>query len=802
MTRTVSARRIALTFGTSALALMIAVGPSAAGSTPSQGGQIAQAGQAVAFNIPAQPLSAALTAFARQSGYQMSADQAALSGVQGQSVNGTMPPEEALNRLLAGTGLSYRMPDATSVLIERPAAGVMQLDPVTIQGQAAAGEPTAWSPVEGYVARRSATATKTDTPLAETPQAVSVITPQQMQDQGAQTIQDALRYTAGVRSETFGLDSRGDWSLVRGVSPVVHQDGTRQTFGFYSNARPDPFALERIEVVKGPSSVLYGQGSVGGIVSLQSKRPLDETRREVQVQYGSFDRKQVGVDLTGPVTEDKSVLYRVVAVGRDSDTQVNQVEDDRLLLMPSVTFRPTEGLDWTLLATWQRDRTGSTTQFLPHAGTVYAAPGGLPKIPTDVFMSEPGFDAYDTDQKSITSLLSYDVNDTWTVRQNMRYSNSEVSYQTIYPAFPPVMQANGDIDRVYWVANPELNYLTVDTHAQANFTTGPLSHVFLGGVDYQNARTTRTWAFGAAGILNLYNPSYGGFTPPSAAAFSSDPKNTVTQVGVYAQDQVTFDNWTAVFGLRHDRAENATEGQDTQKDTAWTKRLALMYSFDNGISPYVSYGESFEPIIGLNAFGQTYDPLKGEQFEVGVKYQPPGSNSIITAAAYDLREKNRQMPDPVNPRNQIQAGEAQVRGVELEGLVEVTPDWNVIATYSFTETEVLKGAVANQGKRIASVPEHMASLWTQHDVTLGGIDGFSVGGGVRFVGASWDGTDTIKTPGTTLFDAKLGYGEGPWEVSLNGTNLTDEVYYTTCLTRGDCFVGNRRTFMATVSHKF
>lgn len=794
-------RRVVLALGVSTLALLPVAGAHAVTSVE-PGQQEAQTGRSVAFDIPAQPLSAALTAFARQSGYQISADHAAVAGAQGQSVSGTMTPEEALNRLMAGTGLSYRKPDATSVLIERPAAGVIQLDPVTIEGQAAVGEPTAWSPVEGYVARRSASGTKTDAALAETPQAVSVITPKQMQDQGAQTIQDALRYTAGVRSETFGLDSRGDWSQVRGVSPVVHQDGTRQTFGFYSNARPDPFALERIEVVKGPSSVLYGQGSVGGIVALQSKRPLDETRREVQVQYGSFDRKQAGIDLTGPVTEDKSVLYRVVAVGRDSDTQVNHVEDNRVLFMPSLTFRPTEGLDWTVLATYQSDRTGSTTQFLPHVGTVFAAPGGLPKIPTDVFMSEPGFDEYNTDQKSITSLLSYDVNDTWTVRQNLRYSNSQVSYQTLYPAFPPTLLANGDINRVYWAAKPELNYLTVDTHAQANFTTGSLSHVFLGGVDYQNARTTRKWAFGAASILNLYNPVYGTFTPPAAAAYVDDPKNTVQQIGIYAQDQISFNNWTAVLGLRHDKAENETEGQATQKDTAWTKRLALMYAFDNGVSPYVSYGESFEPIIGLNAFGQTYKPLKGKQFEVGVKYQPPGSNSLITAAVYDLREQNRQMPDPANPLNQIQAGEAQVRGVELEGLVEVTPDWNIIATYSFTDSEVLKGAPANQGKRIASVAEHMASLWSQHDVTLGGIRGFSIGGGVRFVGESWDGTDTIKTPGTTLFDAKLGYGEGPWEVSLNGTNLSDKVYYTTCLTRGDCFVGNRRTFMATVSHKF
>lgn len=680
--------------------------------------------------------------------------------------------------------------------------GEILLRPVTVEGEGTAGEPTAWSPVEGYVARRSAAGTKTDTPIAETPQSISVVTPQQMRDQGAQTIQDALRYTAGVRSEAYGLDSRGDWSLVRGVEPVVFQDGTKQTFGYYASARPDPFTLERLEVVKGPASVLYGQGSMGGIVALQSKRPQEEARREVQVQYGSFDRKQAGVDLTGAVGEDKSVLYRIVAVGRDGDTQVDQVQDDRAVFMPSLTFRPTENLEWTVLATYQSDRTGSTAQFLPHRGTVFPAPGGLPRIPTDVFMSEPGFDEYNTDQRSVASMLSYDIDDTWTLNQNLRYSNSKVSYQTIYPAFPPTLLPTGVIDRVYWIAKPELTSFVADTNATANFATGALTHTVLGGVDYQTARTTRKWAFGAAGTLNLYNPVYGGFTPPPASALVDDPKNTVSQVGLYAQDQISWNDWHLTLGLRHDTAENDTAGTPVQTDRALTKRAALMYTFANGVAPYVSYSESFTPVVGLNAYGQAYEPLRGRQYEIGVKYQPPGTDTLVTAAVYDLREENRQMPDPANPLNQIQAGEAQVRGAELEAKVEVTATWDLIGTYSFTDSEVLEGAPANEGRRIASVPEHMASLWSQHDLTIAGIPGFRLGGGVRYVGPSWDGTDSIETPGSTLVDAMVGYADGPWTVSLNGTNLTDKVYYTTCLTRGDCFVGNRRTVMATVSRTF
>lgn len=694
--------------------------------------------------------------------------------------------------------LALMLLSACGAAVAQDAANPLTLPAVTVTDGATE---TATGPVQGYVARRSATATKTDTPLAETPQSISVITADRMRDQGVQTVQDALRYTAGVRGETYGLDSRGDWSTIRGTDPVIYLDGMQQTFGYYASSRPDPFALERIEVLKGPSSVLYGQGTVGGIVNLVSKRPLDTQQGEVQLQYGSFDRKQLAVDVTGPLDEDKTLLYRVVAIGRDSDTQVDKVGDDRYVLMPSLTWRPDSRVEWTVLANFQKDETGSTTQFLPHAGTVLPAPGGLSKIPIDVFMSEPGFDEYDTEQKSLTSLFSYKPDDTWTLRQNLRYSESEVSYQTIYPAFPPALQTNGDIDRVYWVAKPELKYWTVDHQAQADIASGRLRQTVLAGLDYQYAVTKRRWAYGSAGTLNLYNPVYGNFTPPGADDFYDDPDNTVRQTGIYVQDQLTWDErWIAVIGLRQDRAVNDTEGGETQKDTAVTKRLALMYKAANGVSPYLSYAESFQPEIGLDGYGKAFKPLRGKQYEVGVKYEPAGGRGQLSAAVYDLREKNRKSPDPTNPLNQLQTGEARVRGLELEAQLRLTPDWDLIGTYSYTDTEVLEGT--NEGKRLPSVPEQMASLWTQHRFSVAGINGFRGGFGIRYIGDSWDGTDSLTTPGYTLFDAMLGYDVGRWSFALNMNNIGDKTYYTTCLARGDCFVGTRRTVVGTASYRF
>lgn len=659
-------------------------------------------------------------------------------------------------------------------------------------------------PVEGYVAKRSVSATKTDTPIIETPQSISVITADRIRDQGSLTIQDSLRYVAGMRGEAYGFDSRGDFSLVRGVSPTIFLDGLQQSVGSYTNTRTDPFTLERIEVLKGPSSMLYGQSSVGGLLSLVSKRPQAEQKNELQLQYGSFDRKQIAFDSTGPLDDDGTLLYRVVAIQRDSQTQVDHTKDNRLLFMPSFTWRPNEQFEWTLMANVQKDDGGTTSSFLPHRGTVLSAPYG--EIGSERFVSEPGFDEYDTEQKALTSQMTWRVDDTWTLRQNLRWQKSKVSYQTMYGwdlLRGPVLNAdNRTVNRVWSISKPEVTIWSADHQAESRFDTGPLQHTALVGVDYRHAVTDSRTARGTATPLDLYDPVYGTFDP-SGITLSDVPQQRVAQQGLYVQDQIRLDKWLATLGLRKDWADTRVEQGTRQKDDAVTGRVGLTYLFDNGVAPYLSYSESFTPIIGLDTVTQqSYKPLEGEQWELGVKYQPVGSNTLLTAAVFDLREKNRQMPNPANPLSTIQAGEARVKGLELEGLVEMNRSWDLIGTYTYLDSEVVKGPVAQQGKRIASVPEHMASLWSQHRFSIAGIPGFSAGAGVRYVGASWDGTDSLKTPSTTLFDAMLGYAYQDWSLTLNATNLEDETYYTTCLSRGDCFTGNRRTLTATASYSF
>ncbi|WP_455755416.1 TonB-dependent siderophore receptor [Stutzerimonas balearica] len=492
-------------------------------------------------------------------------------------------------------------------------------------------------PVEGYVAKRSVSATKTDTPIIETPQSISVITADRLRDQGSLTIQDSLRYVSGMRGEAYGFDSRGDFSLVRGVSPTIFLDGLQQSVGSYTNTRTDPFTLERVEVIKGPSSMLYGQSSVGGLLNLVSKRPQAERRNELQLQYGSFDRKQIAFDSTGPLDDDGTLLYRVVAIGRDSQTQVDHTQDNRLVFMPSLTWRPNEQFEWTLMANVQKDDGGTTSGFLPHRGTVLSAPYG--EIGSERFVSEPGFDEYDTEQKALTSQMSWRLDETWTLRQNLRWQKSKVSYQTMYGwdrllGRPVLNPDNRTVNRVWSISKPEVTIWTADHQAESRFDTGALQHTLLMGVDYRHAVTDSRSARGVATPLDLYDPVYGTFDP-SGITLSDVPQQRAVQKGLYVQDQVRLDKWLMTLGLRKDWADTRVEDGNRQKDDAVTGRVGLTYLFDNGVAPYISYSESFTPIIGLNTITQqSYKPLEGEQWELGVKYQPVGSNTLLTAAVF------------------------------------------------------------------------------------------------------------------------------------------------------------------------
>lgn len=654
---------------------------------------------------------------------------------------------------------------------------------------------TATGPVNGYAATRSATASKTDTPLNEIPQSVSVVGAEQIRDQGATTIQEALRYVPGVYADAYGGDSRGDYPRMRGGDPDIFLDGLRLSDAWrFGESRLDAYNLERLEVLKGPSSMLYGQTSAAGLINAVSKRPQEETYREVGVEYGSFNRMRVQTDMTGKLTEDGKWLYRFVGVGQQSDMQTDFVDNDRVLIAPSITYKPNTSTVLTLLAKYQKDDSGSATAFLPHDGTI--RPGYLgQRIPINRFVSEPGFDQYKTETASIAALFEHKLNESVTIRQNMRYWHTDAVYHSIYPDWSSISPDYRTVSRYIWMNDIVRDNFASDTNAELKFMTSDVAHKLLVGFDHRRIYQSSKSASGYTDPFDLYNPVYTGITPPVLA---DDPDQLQTQTGLYAQDQLRLGRWIGILGIRHDWAANDVDGIGKEKVEKTTYRAGLMYELPFGLTPYISFAQSFNPQYQAGCV-PACDPYSGEQYEVGFKYRPTQSFAI-NGALFEITEQNRLVYGDGDYARAI--GEARTRGGEVEFVGAVTSYLDIIGGYSYTDAVITKGADEEVGKKVPTVPLHQASLWGKYKFSMFGLNGFSAGAGVRYIGDSWGGQDIVKTPGVTLFDAMFAWEDPRWRFQVTGTNLEDKEYFATCLDRGDCFFGTGRTIITNLTYKF
>ncbi len=750
----------------------------------------APAPSALPVNLPAQDLAASLEALAALAGLRLVAAPGILDGRRAPAVSGTFEVQAALGALLRNSGLEGRVVDGT--LQVRPAGAEAVLAEVKVKGSRV--RESATGPTKGYRPTRSLTGAKTDTPLAETPQAISVVTRAQIEDQAAVSVGDVLNYASGVRSNAYGVDSRGDWTRVRGTEPTQFMDGLLQVYGYNNNVRPDPYLLERVEVLRGPSSMLYGQGSTGGVINLQSKRPQAERQGEIGVQFGTFNRRQIQGDVTGSLSDDGRFSYRLVGVGRKSDTQVDFVPDDRYAVAPSLTWRPDDATNLTFLGYWQKDMSGSSATFLPWSGTVLPNPNG--QIPTSRFVSEPGYDAYDMRQASLGYAFEHRFAGGWTLRQNVRYASNRGTYRSLYPASnfanPTSPYLDPDqriISRYIWANTRDGHALVADQSLEGTVRAGLFEHRLLVGLDHLRYGEHAASAFGFSPSFDLYAPAYGNFTAPG---LTPNPSTELRQTGLYVQDQIRIARRFALtLGARRDHVTNASEGSPTDRDDATTVRGAFMLLTDSGWSPYVSYSESFQPVAGSDFYNRRYKPLRGEQWEAGVKYQSASGATTFNVAYYDLKEKNRQIADPAQPLNSLQAGSTRSKGFEAELKARLTRAFELVANFDHIDLdEQLEATPANQG-----------SLWGRLRFSLAGMEGWSAGLGYRHT-AAFHNPAAPKVAATNLVDAMLALETGPWRFAVNGTNLADRIYATTILSRGDAWYGARRNLIASVTYRF
>lgn len=781
----------------------LVVAPGHVGAQPAAGAATATA----TLNIPAQPLPLALAEFARQSGLQLVYAPDLVQGKQSTSVVGGKDAAAALADLLRGTGLQARQLGSTWAIERAPAtqSAAETVLPV-VRVSASQERETATGSVNGYVARRSATGTKTDTAIVETPQSISVIAADQIQTTKSQNLMDALGYTASV-ARAEGLDRTSDSFVIRGFranagTGSLFRDGSKYQLNIY-NGQQEPYGLERIELLKGASSVLYGTAAPGGVINTVSKRPTIEPLREINVEWGSFGRKQVSGDFAGALGQDSDWSYRLTAMHRDSGTFVDHVPDDRTYVAPALKWQPNAATSLTLLSEYQHDRS-AYVYGLPESGTLTSNPKG--QIPRNVFTGEPGYSEYDNARYSVGYLFEHAFDDRLKLRHSLRYLKSSNDFPSI--SLGDLDTDGRTISRDAQDRQDDSNGLTTDTSLSWSWGRSGLEQTTLVGLDY-TAQTHQTVRYNrSVSSLDLFNPVYGQavFGTPVLAGNSS--KEKVKQLGLYAQHQMKIDErWVLLLGGREDKVKDDYADYPvefyypTEKTSAFTGRAGVVYLAPDGLAPYASFSQSFEPAWGSNLSGTRFKPTKGEQVEAGLRYRPPGWDVQFSTAVYQLTQKNLLVSDATG-NDAVQIGQARSRGFELEAQGHVGRDTRALAACAYTDARVTRSSELTPqqvGSRLGGVPYNQLSLWVDHSLAAVGLAELKFGAGARHVGATRATSTAIisNVPAFTLLDLMVSYTVGPWRFALNATNATDKTYVASC-TYG-CFYGEPRKVTATAT---
>jgi len=770
------------------------------------------------YSIPAGQLDDVLSQFAPQAGITLSSTPQLTNGLQSSGLNGQYATEQALRQLLNGSGLRAVSQGGHSYVLQaQPLGAALSLPDTDVRGFSLGN---ALGSTEGYNATHSQVATKTSMPLVETSQSVSVVTRQQIDDQGSQTVAQAMRYTPGVLTNPYGATHRYDYVAMRGFNDGsvdnIYVDGLKSMGdnGTYSTMQVDPYFLERIDILKGPSSVLYGRSSPGGLVALTTKKPLFSAYHQVQATVGTQGQRGMGFDFSGPVDEDQRIAYRLTGLADASDTQFDHNKEERYAIAPAISVDFSEDTSLTLQAYLQHDPNGGYHGGNPADGMLHPR-NGL-RLSDHFFEGETGIDSYERTQQSFSYQFEHRFNDIFTARQNFRYQDSDVSMDQVYSAGWADAESN-ILNRAYTGGDERLHSYIIDNMLQAEFFTGAAKHTLLMGTDYQRRKADVEWRYGTVNPLDAGNPQYGNGNLQLLG--ENRYQRRLQQTGVYLQELVELDQWRFSLGLRQDWVKVSEQNRDSDtkvndQRSKFTTRAGVLYLFENGIAPYVSYSESFNPNTVSDQDGRPLAPTEGTQWEAGIKYQPSGSDNLFTASVFRIEQENLASKQP-NEDFYRAVGQVRSQGLELEAHVQLSDSLKLLGGYTFTDIEYSKsmpslvsGNLDNKGNSPTQAPKQMLSLWADYNFHQGALDGLRLGGGVRYVGYSWvDAENSMKVPSYTLFDASVGYDLGKVgltgvDVRLNANNLTNESYITSCASLNYCYMGEERNVSATLSYQF
>ncbi|KFF49973.1 ferrioxamine B receptor [Gammaproteobacteria bacterium MFB021] len=658
-------------------------------------------------------------------------------------------------------------------------------------------------------------ATKTQTPFIETPQSVSSIDREQMDIRHVRSVREAAEYTPGVYTNQVGASNRYDYLVMRGFSDGslsnVYLDGLKlmgDTNG-YSSMVIDPWFLENVEIVKGPASVLYGRSSPGGLVALTSKQPLFTPRHELQFSSGDHDRRSAAFDLSGPLGESRRVAYRLVGLGSKADTQFGPVEDERYAIMPSLTWDATDDTTLTVMAYLQKDPEGGYHSGVPYEGAVSRRNGR--HIDNDFFDGQEDFDKFERYQRLFGYRLEHRFSDAVVARQKLSYLNADVRMDQV--AQLGWIDDTNQLRRGYYGARESLQAWTLDNQVEAKLSDGFIDHTVLVGIDYQKRKNDVTYTSAGFSPIDPFAPRRdGGLT--SARNVYADETHHLDQTGIYLQDQMALGGWRLTLGGRYDWVDIENDNHlaggrnSTLDDTQFSGRAGLLYRFDNGLAPYLSYNTAFTPTSFTGKDGDLLEPMEGRQWETGLKYQPPGSRNQYSVALFRINQENvatKEQPDD----DYRSVGEIQSQGVELEARTWLSEAFYLQAGYAYTDiTYKESDAPGESGNYAIYAPRHQASLWAHYDVAHGALAGLNAGVGARYYGGIYADRQNRETlPDYTLVDATLGYdlseiGLSGVDARLNVGNLLDKSYVASCNSLTYCYFGAERHVTATLSYQF
>lgn len=764
------------------------------------------AAQTMTFSIPAQPLAKAIDAFIRTTGWQVGYSSALADGLSSKPVNGAYAPLEALRLMLAGTGIGVSATGPrTATLVPPPsrtgATNDLLLDMIEVQGE----DPTRH--VDGYLATVSATATGIATPIIETPQSVSVVTSDLIRDTGASTVSEAIQYTPSVNAQSPAFSRTVDDLMIRGFNVAngnmgMLRDGMKYQSNVYDGGQ-EPYGLERIEILRGPSSILYGQLSPGGVVNAVSKRPTFDSFYEVNAEYGSFDWAQISTDMGGQALGNPNMAYRFTTLFRQADTSINDVNDNRLYIAPAFTWRD-DATSLTILANYQK----IDSRFV--APMPYSALS-TGQVSRSLFIGNTNYDTFETETSSIGYLFEHDFDNGIRLRNATRYYKADVTWDYMQWG---LLQANGNLIRRASDRQDTSTGVTSDTNLEWKFETGPIVHTALAGFDYYyRGYDTDRYRSGLYNNFNIYFPDNNQLPPTINYKVNYGSNSTGNQYGLYLQDQMKmWDKLVLLVGGRYDWAQSESTSYQTgvvtnQNDNAFSGRAGLVYLFDNGLAPYLSVSQSFQPQVGADSFtGVAFQPSKGLQYEAGVRYEPAGANYLISAAVYDITQSNVVTTDANGLQYQI--GEVDSKGFEFSATGKFGA-LNVVAAYSYTDARITQSVdPAEIGQRVALVPLNTVALWADYALDELGVRGLKIGAGIRYLSDMNIPDDGTSVPGYTLVDAMARYDLGAANPSLKGATLAVNgknifnAQYMTCAASDGCRYGAPASVTATVTYRW